>query len=141
MLFNLQLHIIKCNFKHDIVPELSADRSQIKLRIIGRISEFASYWKTNDEGQFEPIPGGDVSKTFVPAPQFLETYYEATETVNIGDSILLGGLATADQIRMIDKIPGLGDIPVLGRLFRRESTSTQWKSTLLIITPTVIKSD
>jgi hypothetical protein len=61
-------------------------------------------------------------------------------TVNVwdGQTVVLGGL-TADSVNSIkDKVPILGDLPYVGRLFRSESKNTQKKNLVIFVTPTII---
>ncbi len=59
--------------------------------------------------------------------------------VNNGETIVLGGIFTTQSTESVTKTPFLGDLPYLGKLFRR-STSTDDKQELLIfITPRLIR--
>ena len=59
--------------------------------------------------------------------------------VNNGETIVLGGIFQSEDITTVDKTPFFGDLPVIGRLFRR-TTHTEDKSELLIfITPRLVK--
>jgi general secretion pathway protein D len=55
-----------------------------------------------------------------------------------GQTVVLGGLLAEDVQKFKDKVPVLGDIPFLGRLFRSESTRTTKKNLLIFVTPTII---
>ncbi len=58
-----------------------------------------------------------------------------------GQTIVLGGIFELQQLNGVDKVPFLGDIPFIGKLFRHD-TITQEKSELLIfITPRVMSSE
>jgi general secretion pathway protein D len=65
----------------------------------------------------------------------------ATTTVIVEDqqTIVIGGLTREEQIRDETKIPVLGDIPVLGALFRQTTEQTHKVNLLLILTPHVIR--
>ncbi len=64
---------------------------------------------------------------------------ETQVLVNNGETIVLGGIFQSEDITQIDKTPFFGDLPVIGRLFRR-TTHTEDKSELLIfITPRLVK--
>jgi general secretion pathway protein D len=70
-----------------------------------------------------------------------ETYVRATKTsVIVGDShtIVLGGLVRDDKSETEDKVPILGDIPLLGLLFRTTSTLNRNTNLLIFITPRVV---
>ncbi len=60
--------------------------------------------------------------------------------VDNGQTIILGGLVSRKVLKNNSKIPGLGDAPLIGGLFRKKST-TQEKTTLFVfITPYIISS-
>ncbi len=64
---------------------------------------------------------------------------ETQVLVNNGETIVLGGIFQSEDITTVDKTPFFGDLPVIGRLFRR-TTHTEDKSELLIfITPRLVK--
>ena len=55
-----------------------------------------------------------------------------------GQTVVLGGLITESVIRQKDKVPFLGDLPGVGRLFRSEANQTQRKNLIVFVTPTII---
>lgn len=55
-------------------------------------------------------------------------------------TVVIGGLMRDRVSTSEDKIPILGDIPLLGVLFRRQSTQTQKTNLILFMTPYVIRS-
>jgi type IV pilus assembly protein PilQ len=64
---------------------------------------------------------------------------ETQVLVNNGETIVLGGIFQSEEVTQVDKTPFFGDLPVIGRLFRR-TTHTEDKSELLIfITPRLVK--
>jgi pilus assembly protein CpaC len=56
-----------------------------------------------------------------------------------GESLILAGLLQEDQIRTMSKIPLLGDIPILGALFRSTEKDIKEKELVFFITPKLIK--
>jgi general secretion pathway protein D len=65
---------------------------------------------------------------------------ETTVTVDNGEIIALGGLLDDNERRTIEKIPLLGDIPVLGELFKSRSKSRQKTNLMVFIRPTILRS-
>ena len=61
--------------------------------------------------------------------------------VNNGETLLIGGLIfdTADE--MNNKVPLLGDIPIIKRLFNYNNKAKEQRELLIFITPTVVLSD
>ena len=55
-----------------------------------------------------------------------------------GESIVMGGLVSRVEQRTINKIPFLGDLPILGPLFRSTSYQTRKTDVVFIMTPTIL---
>ena len=58
--------------------------------------------------------------------------------VKDGSTILVGGIYIDNQQKVLQQIPGLGDIPYVGWLFKSQSTRNNKKELLIFITPRVI---
>ena len=63
---------------------------------------------------------------------------ETTVLVDNNQIIVLGGLIDEDSQEVISKVPVLGSIPVLGRLFQSSSTSTSTKNLMVFLKPTIL---
>ena len=50
----------------------------------------------------------------------------------------IGGLISSDESRNISKVPLLGDLPILGNLFRSTSFSSGKTEVVILITPTIV---
>ncbi|MBF8222349.1 type IV pilus secretin PilQ [Halomonas sp. 328] len=59
--------------------------------------------------------------------------------VDNGETVVLGGILTTEQIRSLFKTPLLGDIPVIGNLFRYTQESNEKVELLIFITPTILE--
>lgn len=57
-----------------------------------------------------------------------------------GEIIVLGGLIEQDEQISVDKIPLLGDIPVLGRAFRSEGKSKVRTNLMVFLRPTIVRN-
>lgn len=65
---------------------------------------------------------------------------ETSIVVKNGDTAVLGGLMKEDDVEKITKVPLLGDIPILGWLFKSRSTSKQKTNMLIFLTPKIIRT-
>jgi len=63
-------------------------------------------------------------------------------TVNVADNetVVIGGLVSDDYSDNVSKVPWLGDIPVLGWLFKTENRSLRKINLLIFLTPHIIRS-
>lgn len=58
--------------------------------------------------------------------------------VNNGETIVLGGIYQQQLIHGVTKVPVLGDIPLLGWLFRSNSNFTERRELLIFVTPRIV---
>jgi len=58
--------------------------------------------------------------------------------VRDGDSFVIGGLTQEDELQTKVKVPLLGDIPVLGRLFGTDKSSRAKTELFIIVTPHIV---
>ena len=58
--------------------------------------------------------------------------------VNDGQSVMMGGILYQDDTIIVNKLPLLGDLPLIGRAFRHEKTSQTNTELLVFITPYVV---
>ena len=80
----------------------------------------------------------DSGSTVAGSPAIFERSIETEVLANSGQTILLGGLVSEDVNNSESKVPGLGDIPVVGQLFRANRQSTVKTELVIFITPRVV---
>jgi general secretion pathway protein D len=113
------------------------------MTIIPTITEFLGY---DDPGAFVPqatsVSGNGGSgltlSATLPLPRFRLREVVTSVIVWDGQTVVLGGLITEDITKIKDKIPMLGDLPFVGRLFRSESSTSSKKNLMIFVTPTII---
>ena len=62
-----------------------------------------------------------------------------TVLVDNGDTVVLGGIFQDERSSKEEKVPWLGDVPVLGTLFRRRANETRKRELLIFVTPTIVE--
>jgi pilus assembly protein CpaC len=80
-----------------------------------------------------------VSSAGGPALRTRET--NTTFNVKTGETIVLSGFISREQSEDVDKLPGLGDIPVLGALFRSKKFANKETELVIFVTPTIVSED
>ena len=120
----------------DVVPFVSADGFTVQLNIVPTFTEFLGY-DTDLARQFRTVvPNLPVQDT--PLPRFRVRQIATTAVVWDGQTVVLGGLIAENVRKIREKVPVLGDIPLLGRLFRSESSDSTKKNLVMFVTPTII---
>jgi general secretion pathway protein D len=84
----------------------------------------------------QTVPISDTVNTPVIAKRSAET---VVVTPN-GKTVVIGGLMETQRIDSVQKIPLLGDIPLLGMAFRRTVKSDQKKELMIFLTPTIVNN-
>jgi type IV pilus assembly protein PilQ len=64
---------------------------------------------------------------------------EATVMVGDGETVVLGGILETEARDAIKKVPYLGDIPILGHLFKSTSKTNNKKELLIFVTPKILR--
>jgi len=71
-------------------------------------------------------------------PAIATRHAETVVQLRDGQSFGIAGLLDQRTTAQFDKVPGIGDIPVLGQLFRSKSVNTLNSELLVIVTPTIV---
>lgn len=84
------------------------------------------------------IEDGSIEGVAVDNIPIVERARVATETlIGEGESLLLGGLTVDSRLDALNQVPGLGDVPVLGNLFKTRRKERRRIERLFLITPRV----
>lgn len=106
-----------------VAPEISADGKMVRLAVHPQIT----------------TPGTKITATSGEVNYEVSTQELDTRvTVPSGGVLMLGGLITPKDGNTIEKVPFLGDIPLLGWLFRYSSTGPSSSHLVILIRPTVL---
>lgn len=120
----------------DVIPFVSADGYTIQLNIVPTFTEFLGY-DTDLARQFRTVvPNLPVQDT--PLPRFRVRQVATSAIVWDGQTVVLGGLIAENVKKTREKVPVLGDIPLLGRFFRTEAADSTKKNLVIFVTPTII---
>ncbi len=108
--------------KIKIVPHLN-DSDEVRLEVTEEISDISGL-----------APVGSLG-----AQPFSKRTAQTQLVVKDQQTVVIGGLMRNQIARTDTKIPLLGDIPVLGALFRSSSTSLRKSNLILVLTPYIIR--
>jgi type IV pilus assembly protein PilQ len=71
-------------------------------------------------------------------PPIKKNEVNAKVLVADGETIVIGGVFSNTQTKAVDKVPFLGDLPYLGRLFRRDVVTDKKSELLVFLTPRIM---
>jgi len=107
-----------------VTPSVGSDKETITLTLRPEVSEA-------EAGAF--TYSGEVS-----LPKFKTRNLTTNIVVKNGETVMLGGLIKETSTVTETKTPFLGDLPLLGRLFRKNSDSVERKNLLIFVTASII---
>lgn len=108
-----------------VTPQITPDNRVIMDLVIEQDSVGAFV----PSGQGGTIPSIDI------------THITTRVLVGDGQTLVLGGIFQADEFTGVEKVPLLGDIPILGRLFRKDISDSSKREILIFITPKIISDN
>jgi type IV pilus assembly protein PilQ len=113
----------KATLRLEVTPQITPDN-----RIIMQVEIHK-----DSVGQFVPQAGGG----FAPA---IDTRNVVTQiVVNNGDTAVIGGIYEETINSVVNKVPLLGDIPVIGYLFKQSQRNSEKTELLIFLTPRVVR--
>lgn len=107
---------VRLNFKPQVL-----DDSKISLRIRPEVSDIDSSVSVNGQ------------------PAFISRKADTTVTLRDGQSFAIAGLLQVDNERNIQQVPWLGQIPILGTLFRSTAFQKRETDLVILVTPTLVR--
>ncbi|WP_199689779.1 type II secretion system secretin GspD [Pectobacterium carotovorum] len=110
----------------------------IKLKVKPQINEGDSVLLEIEQEVSSVADAASSSSTNLGATFNTRTVNNAV-LVSSGDTVVVGGLLDKSTNESANKVPLLGDIPVLGYLFRSNSTETKKRNLMLFIRPSIIR--
>jgi general secretion pathway protein D len=120
---NVQTDTVQAGIILRVLPRVHEDNS-ITLHIQPEVSVITGFLE---------VPGGGR------LPQLARRNTDTTIRVGNGETVVIGGLIREADIKTIQKVPLLGDLPFLGYLFRRTSTSRDKSEIIISLTVRVME--
>jgi pilus assembly protein CpaC len=85
------------------------------------------------------VSSGAITENGFTVPALSVRRAETTIELGSGQSFAIGGLLQNNINSVVSRFPGLGDIPILGALFRSTSFQRQETELVIIVTPTIVR--
>jgi general secretion pathway protein D len=121
----------------EVTPNVEEDNS-VSLRLKPKVTEFEGFV---EYGGTSVAIASETTVT-VPSgfyqPVFSVRRLDTEVTIWDGATVVMGGLTREHSVRVQDKVPLLGDLPLLGRLFQSAGESTQKRNLLIFVTANLV---
>jgi len=112
-----------------VTPNIGTDGKTINLTLIPEVSEFDI-----DKDMYNY---GTAAQPYL-QPFFSVRNCTASIVVNNNDTVVMGGLMKETVSKTVDRVPVLGHIPLVGRLFSRKSDNKVKRNLLIFVTARII---
>ncbi|MGM0492824.1 MAG: type II and III secretion system protein family protein [Armatimonadota bacterium] len=110
-----------------IKPIISPDSKMVKLEVMPEVSSL-------DFGNGVTVGGLSI-------PALRSRRAHTIVTVPDGGVLAIGGLLQADQSKSVSKIPILGDLPIIGQLFRHDTFRNDKSELIILVLPQILDED
>ena len=113
-----------------VTPQIN-DTGKVNVNVRPTISRVLSFVR-DPNPQLLAIPSQ--------IPQIQVREMESILQIDSGNTAVLGGLMQDEIVRNTDKVPGLSDVPVIGKIFTGKNDASQKTELVIFLRPTVISS-
>lgn len=133
--------------KMNVKPDVTGDNTRVLLKIVPTFVDFEGFinygtiinsaYAASYYNQTTTILTNNIQQ-----PVFIRRDVELEPVeVNDGYTLMLGGLLREDIMKIDEKVPIIGDIPLLGRAFQGKTEQAFKKNTLIFVTPRILTVD
>ena len=117
----------KATVKLEVTPFISPESNLVRMKIL----------QTARAVSTQPVQAAQLAAVSI---ALVDRSIDTNIVVNSGDTAVLGGLIKTDINETEKKVPILGDIPILGWLFRSTSKEKKKNNLMVFITPKILRS-
>jgi type II secretory pathway component GspD/PulD (secretin) len=121
---SITVGVVKAGIQLNVSPRINPTDNTITLNLHPEVSLVTGFLDAPGGGQL---------------PQIARRYADTTVRIADGDTIVIGGLIREDDIKTVQKVPLLGDLPIIGMLFRRTSTQKDKSEIVMMIKIQILK--
>ena len=118
-----------------VLPEVSPEGQMINLEMRPEVVGEPEWFNYGSE---YTDADGNVQTLNMPQPFFNSRSVQTSILVYNGATVVMGGMITERRTTIDDKIPFLGDIPIIGRLFRSKMEDSEKRNLLIFVTARLV---
>jgi len=101
-----------------VLPHVFRDRNETRIKLMVGVED-----------------GNLTGRTVDQIPIVERSTINTQALISEGQSLLIGGMVRESNTSNVDKVPGLGDVPVVGNLFKNKSSTASRVERMFLITP------
>jgi general secretion pathway protein D len=118
-----------------VVPRLSPEGQMIELTMTPEVVSDPEWY---EYGSTFTDANGNTQRLNMQQPFFHTRMISTTISIYNGATVMMGGMITEQRDEVEDKIPILGDIPIIGRLFQSRYEKSDKRNLLIFVTARLV---
>jgi general secretion pathway protein D len=118
-----------------VLPEVSSEGQMIDLSLTPEVVDFLRF---EEYGSTYTDSQGNIQQLRMPQPIFHSRSVSTSISIYNGATVVMGGMISETRVDVDDKVPILGDVPVLGRLFRSRYEQSEKRNLLIFVTARLV---
>jgi type II secretory pathway component GspD/PulD (secretin) len=132
---------VQTGFQLFMVPHVVPGSDKIIMTVVPEAEQLVGTSSDPELAGFQVFTSGQgtTNEVSIALPQISSSTLVSTLMLESGETAVIGGLITEQEAETINKLPVLGDIPILGFFFKSVSRSVVNESLYIFITPRIIR--
>jgi type IV pilus assembly protein PilQ len=123
----------------NVMASISGDGKSILLALNPSVNTGVQLVPYATLTQPSSIAGGSNSSFTITLPTYRTQELSTRLVVKSGETVVMGGVLEREKTLYVESVPVLGDIPILGALFRRRTDVDTPRYLLIFVTATIVK--
>jgi general secretion pathway protein D len=126
-----------------IKPQVTADNKTVDLSLFPEVTDFEGFINYGSPINVANPDGTTslLSKNQINQPVFNTRRINTKVLIRDGSTVVLGGLIREDMQNVNDKVPLLGDLPLVGRLFQSKAVTNTKRNLIIFVTANIYRND
>lgn len=123
-----------------VMASISGDGKSIVLALNPRVNTDVQLVRYATLTELNPgITNNALTSFDINLPQYRTQEISTRVVVKSGETVVMGGVLERERSTMVESVPVLGDIPIIGALFRRRTEVDTPRYLLVFVTATIVK--
>lgn len=123
----------------NVLASISGDGKSILLALNPKVNTDVQLVRYATLTDFQGGTNNPFSSFDINLPQYRTQELSTRVVVNSGDTVVMGGVLERQRSTLVESVPVLGDIPILGAFFRRRTEVDTPRYLLIFVTATILK--
>ncbi len=122
----------------NVRPTVGDDEYTVSMTLTPEVVDFEGFILYGGTASISTAAGATTILFSIPQPLFAKRTVSTSVVCWDGQTVVLGGLITEDEKKFDDRIPILGDLPLVGRLFQSKAVNNNKRNLMIFVTPTIV---